>query len=206
MNAATEQSIEPLDSAFLEESECIDWKHPRIIETAVHLAKGADCEEKIAKRCFVFVRDQIRHSIDFQLNPVTCTASDVLLHGTGFCYAKSHLLAALLRANGIPAGLCSQRLPVGEEGPPYCLHGLNAIHLGYWYLVDARGNKPGVDAKFSPPARHLAFPEGKFLPGIFAKPLPVVVEALTRHNTFEEVLAHLPDIDLENIQEIRRFS
>lgn len=26
-------------------------------------------------------------------NPVTCRASEVLVHGTGYCYAKSHLLA-----------------------------------------------------------------------------------------------------------------
>jgi len=38
------------------------------------------------------------------MNPVTCKASDVLIYGTGYCYAKSHLLAALLRANAIPAG------------------------------------------------------------------------------------------------------
>lgn len=61
-----------------------------------------------------FVRDQIRHSADYRPNPVTCKASEVLRHGTGYCYAKSHLLAALLRANGVPAGLCYQRLSVGD--------------------------------------------------------------------------------------------
>ncbi|MCJ7765377.1 MAG: hypothetical protein MUP09_05490 [Thiovulaceae bacterium] len=31
----------------------------------------------------------------------TCSARELLEHGTGWCYAKSHLLAALLRAYGI---------------------------------------------------------------------------------------------------------
>lgn len=38
-------------------------------------------------------------------------------------------LAALLRANGVPAGLCYQRLTVAADGSPYCLHGLNAVYL-----------------------------------------------------------------------------
>jgi transglutaminase-like putative cysteine protease len=63
------------------------------------------------------------------MNPVTCKASDVLIHGTGYCYAKSHLLVALLRANGIPAGLCYQRLTIENDGPSYCLRGLNAVYL-----------------------------------------------------------------------------
>ncbi len=63
----------------------------------------------IAHRCFEFVRDEVRHSWDFKENPVTCHASEVLRHRTGYCYAKTHLLAALLRANRIPAGLCYQR-------------------------------------------------------------------------------------------------
>ena len=92
-------------------------------------------------------------------NPVTLKASEVLQHGTGFCYAKSHLLAALLRANGIPAGLCYQRLSVNDTGAPWCLHGLNAVFLEDigWYRCDARGNRPGVTAAFTPPVERLAF-------------------------------------------------
>ena len=137
--------------AYLEASEMIDWKHNSILRQAEVLAAGNKVET--AKSCFEFVRDEIRHSWDFQLNPVTCKASDVLKYGTGYCYAKSHLLAALLRANGIPAGLCYQRLTISDDKPPFCLHGLNAVYLEEfgWYRVDARGNKPGVDAQYCPP-------------------------------------------------------
>src|SRR5690606_15516280 len=114
----------------------------------------------------------------------TCKASDVLKHGTGYCYAKSHLLAALLRATGIPAGLCYQRLTISNDVPPFSLHGLNAIYIQQfgWHRIDARGNKPGVDARFCPPIEKLAFSiaaDGDAdLPEIWSEPLPVAVRVL----------------------------
>lgn len=165
------------------------------------MADGCAGEEEIAKRCFEFVRDEIKHSWDYRLNPVTCKASEVLIHGTGYCYAKSHLLAALLRANGIPAGLCYQRLTIDGDQPPYCLHALNAVYLQQygWYRIDARGNKPCVDADFCPPLEKLAFlivnPLEVDLPGILVEPLPVVVKALTENQTIEQVYDNLPDVD-----------
>lgn len=70
------------------------------------LSHGSDDPVVVTKACFEFVRDEIGHSWDFQLNPVTSRASDVLKYGTGYCYAKSHQLATLLRANQISAGPC----------------------------------------------------------------------------------------------------
>ncbi|HJV02397.1 MAG TPA: transglutaminase family protein [Burkholderiaceae bacterium] len=187
---------------YLAASTYIDFDHPDVAAKAAALAEGATEALTVAQRCFEFVRDEIRHSADYQLNPVTCKASDVLRHRTGYCYAKSHLLAALLRANGIPAGLCYQRLTVGTDGAPYCLHGLNAVHLPQfgWYRIDARGNKPGVDARFSPPTEALAFavrpPMERDLPEIWAEPLPVVIHALETHTTYDQVLTNLPDVAL----------
>lgn len=186
---------------YLDSSRFIDWKQPLLRAKAAELAAGCVSDEAIAKRCFEFVRDGIKHSWDYRLNPVTCKASDVLIHGTGYCYAKSHLLAALLRANQIPAGLCYQRLTIESAGPPYCLHGLNAVYLKQhdWYRIDARGNKPSVMADFCPPLEKLAFPlvDGceKDIPGIWAAPLPVVVQALTENETVESVYENLPDFD-----------
>src|SRR5687768_7418795 len=95
---------------YLAASRHIDFDDPDLLSTARRLAAGARTESDIVRACFGFVRDEIEHSADFRRNPVTCSASSVLRHKTGFCYAKSHLLAALLRANGIPAALCYQRL------------------------------------------------------------------------------------------------
>jgi len=191
---------EPFLHPYLEASEYIDWQHPSVLARARELAAGSADDTETARRCFEFVRDGIRHSWDYRQNPVTCRASEVLAHATGYCYAKSHLLAALLRANAIPAGLCYQRLPVGDSGPPYCLHGLNAVWLAEygWYRVDARGNKPGVDARFCPPVERLAFRltgDGESdLPGIHAAPLPAVILALTDCATVEELYGELPDV------------
>jgi len=186
---------------YLANSQYIDWQHPLILEKAKSLSIGHIPKIEIAQSCFEFVRDEIKHSWDFKLNPVTVKASDVLKHGTGFCYAKSHLLAALLRANEIPAGLCYQRLTIEDDGDgPFCLHGLNAIYLDEfgWCRVDPRGNKEGVQAEFCPPAEKLAFEirvEGECnLPEIWAEPLPVVTDALERSKTVEEVAENLPDV------------
>lgn len=184
---------------YLEASEYIDWQHPLILAKAFQLSSGCINDESIAKQCFNFVRDEIKHSWDFKLNPVTCKASEVLMHGTGYCYAKSHLLAALLRANKIPAGLCYQRLTITDK-PPYCLHGLNAVHLQKygWYRLDARGNKPSVSAEFSPPEERLAFPiiesGERNLPEIWNVPHPMIIKTLTMYKTVEEVAENLPDM------------
>jgi transglutaminase-like putative cysteine protease len=187
---------------YLEPTEYIDWQHPVVLSKALALAKGLNTDEHIARACFEFVRDDIKHSWDYKMNPVTCKASDVLQQGTGYCYAKSHLLAALLRANKIPTGLCYQRLTISDDQPPFCLHGLNAVFLKDhgWYRIDARGNKEGVNAQFCPPEEQLAFPiiteSEADLPEIWSEPLNVVVKALTEYSDFLEVANNLPDIEL----------
>ncbi len=187
-------------NTYLCSTTYIDWETPEILAQAQALSKGLLSSQSIAKQCFAFVRDEIKHSWDYKLNPVTCKASDVLKYGTGYCYAKSHLLAALLRANNIPAGLCYQRLTITNV-PPFCLHGLNAVFLDRfgWYRIDARGNKSGVDAKFCPPEERLAFPivtEGEAdLPEILAEPLDIVIQTLEQYKTYQDVAANLPDVN-----------
>jgi Transglutaminase-like superfamily len=187
---------------YLRCSEYIDCNHPDIVSLARWLADGAESDHDVAEKCFEWVRDNIRHSWDFRLNPVTCRASDVLRHKTGYCYAKSHLLAALLRASNIPAGLCYQRLSLEGNGAPYCLHGLNAAYLrDYgWYRMDARGNKDGVNAGFDPPRERLAFAVTEKLerdfPEIRPEPLPAVIKALTENDSFLAVYQNLPDMEI----------
>jgi transglutaminase-like putative cysteine protease len=186
---------------YLASSAMINWHDTAIRELAGNISRGCDSQTGIAQRCFEWVRDNIRHSYDYQLGPVTCKASDVLHHKTGYCFAKSHLLAALLRANNIPAGLCYQRLRVEPGKERYCLHGLNAVYLREWgwYRIDARGNKFGVDAQFCPPVEKLAFvlqDEGEYnIPDIYCEPLHVVVETLTKYKTTIEVYHNLPDVN-----------
>ena len=187
--------------AYLESTAVVDWKSPPILSLAEQLASGAKNETEIARRCFEFVRDQIRHSSDYGLNPVTCRASEVLEHRTGFCFAKSHLLAALCRANSIPSGFCYQRLVLDEQAGTYCLHGLNAVFLPVhdWYRIDARGNRPGITADFCPPVERLAYAADQagelHLPEIYAAPRKEIVALSSRSQDVENVVANLPDLE-----------
>jgi transglutaminase-like putative cysteine protease len=184
---------------YLEETDIINYSHPKVEALAKKLAKDCKDDEQIAKNCFLFVRDEIRHTGDFRDNIATLSASEVLEAKTGWCYAKAHLLAALLRANGIPAGIIYQRLSHGErESRVFYLHALNEIYLKNlgWYKADPRGNKEGVDAQFIPPVEKLAFElkEGEsMLQENFHKPLDVVVEALQNYKTFDTMIQNLPD-------------
>ncbi len=189
---------------YLESSEFINWKNAGIQEMAVHLKGDFTTDIDITRNCFEYVRDTIKHSWDYQIDKITCKASDVLIHKTGYCYSQSHLLAALLRANKIPAGLCYQRLSLTGNGAPYCLHGLTAVHLNEfgWYRIDARGNKEGVEANFSPPIENLAFSTmDRFetdIQGIWPEPLPIIVNTLQKYKTYLAVYENLPDIEVYN--------
>jgi transglutaminase-like putative cysteine protease len=188
---------------YLQVSEVIDWQEPTVLELAQHTASGHPTPDLIAKACFEWVRDEIHHSVDYQMNPVPYRTSEVLKYRTGYCYAKSHLLAALLRANSVPAGFCYQRLSIDDKGAPYSLHGFNAIYLPEvgWYRVDARGNREGIDAQFTPPREQLAFaiqfPEEADFQNILPEPLAIVIEALKAQRTWDGMLRNLPDIPLE---------
>lgn len=186
--------------AYLEETEIIDYSNNEVAALAKKLANGCSMDVEIAKNCFEYVRDEINHSGDHKDNVTTYKASDVIKYKTGWCYAKSHLLAALLRANGIPTGFSYQRLSCSEyKDDVYCLHGLNNIYLKEygWYRVDARGNKEGVNAQFNPPHETLAFAlsENEFdLPEILHEPLDVVMDALKKYSCYDEMIDNFPDV------------
>ena len=184
---------------YLRSTDIIDWETPSVREHAGGLAGSVSDSMEIARICFEWVRDNISHSGDAAASVTTCRASEVLENKTGWCFAKSHFLAALLRASGIPTGFCYQRLR-RDDGKGFSLHGLNAVCLPDigWYRIDARGNKPGVDAQFCPPDERLAFypkEEGEFdFPEIWPDPVGLVVECLMKNSGWETVRENLPDI------------
>ncbi|MFE0173531.1 transglutaminase domain-containing protein [Streptomyces sp. NPDC059002] len=170
-------------SAYLAADEVIDHHHPVVRETAARLAGKSADSYVYAQAAYEFVRDTIPHSADSGDLRVTWRASDVLAQGTGICHAKAHALAALLRAEDIPTAFCYQRL-THDAGTGHCVHGLVAVRFqGEWHRQDCRGNKPGVDARFSLTGERLAFvPEGKSsevdYPVLYAAPHPVVLRVL----------------------------
>ena len=192
-------------SAYLEASPLIDHAHPAIEAWAAAHEVNGRSDTDLAREAFEFVRDGIAHSWDIQSHKVTAKASDVLEHGEGICYAKSHLLAALLRRQGIVSGVCYQRLTLGDTPDTgYCVHALNTVYLpslGRWIRLDARGNKPSVDAQFSLDTERLAFavrPEmGECDYWInYAVPHPKIAATLAMHTDCRAMYAHFLPTEL----------
>ncbi|EKQ54681.1 MAG: transglutaminase-like enzyme, predicted cysteine protease [Methanobacterium sp. Maddingley MBC34] len=182
-------------NVYLEHSEVVDYNNPEIQLKARELAQGLE-QIEMAKAIYHFVRDEIHHSLDIGSDMVTCRASEVLKEGHGLCFAKSNLLASLLRFMDIPTGFCYQSL-IHEDG--FVLHGLNAVYLdGGWFRLDARGNRADVDAQFSMDNESLAFyplEEGeKDYPYIFSQPDKEVLKILIASKSPEEVMTNLPQI------------
>ncbi|MBQ4282939.1 MAG: GNAT family N-acetyltransferase [Lachnospira sp.] len=190
-------------SAYLEESEYINWKHHSIMAKATEFKMAATDEVSLVKCIYEHVRDEIKHSWDAKDKRVTKSASEVLEQKVGICWAKSNLLAALLRACDIPTGICYQRLTLGDTPETgYCIHALNAVYLrtlDKWIRLDARGNKEGVNAQFSTDVEILAFPVRKEMgevdyDGVYARPLPHLMQVLESHTDALDMYLHaLPD-------------
>ncbi|WEG14553.1 transglutaminase family protein [Pullulanibacillus sp. KACC 23026] len=188
--------------AYLADTAVVDRSNGKILETAAKLGSSCKSEFEKVKNTYEFVRDTISHSWDIKGTRVTCNASEVLEVKEGICYAKSHLLAALLRAQGIPTGFCYQRLMLFDTPDKgYCIHALNAVYLKElkkWIRLDARGNKKGVDAQFSIDEERLAFyPDVQLgehdYPTIYVEPHPKLVETLKTHgDALDMYVSHLP--------------
>ncbi|MET1249967.1 transglutaminase family protein [Sporolactobacillus sp. STCC-11] len=186
----------------MKETDIINFSHQAIRKTTRRLFASKQSDVEKIKTAFEFVRDGIDHSWNVKCSRVTCKASEVLKWKEGICYAKSHLLAALLRSQKIPTGFFNQRLmlfDVPEKG--YCIHALNTVLIKKsqkWIRLDARGNKPGINAQFSIDKEALAFSVKESLgekdyPIIFANPHPKIVETLMgSSNPLTMYLNHLP--------------
>ena len=148
-------------NVFLQRTEYVDYDDPGVKGQADRLKAESPDELSLIRNTYYFVRDEIRHSWDAQDRRVTVSAGDTLREGVGICWAKANLLAALLRANGIPAGFSYQRLTLGDTPDTgYCIHAMNTVYvssLDRWIRLDARGNKEGVNAEFSTDEEILAF-------------------------------------------------
>ncbi len=186
---------------YLRSDNVIDFENKSIQQLADTLFKKSNSELEYIKTAYEFVRDNISHSADANEDALTCTASEVLKAGHGICFAKSHLLASLLRCKSIPAGFCYQKLILDDDTAPILIyHGLNGVYVKdycKWIRLDARGNKNGVNAQFSVDEEQLAFPiraekgeEDGFV--IYPNPDVKVLEKLTNSKTRTELWGDLP--------------
>jgi transglutaminase-like putative cysteine protease len=187
-------------TAFLAENHYVDFSEQIIRTKAAELFDGITDDTQKARIAFEFVRDKIPHSFDIDATIITAKASDVLRHKTGICHAKANLLAALLRSQDIPTGFCYQHCTImDDDSAGYCVHCYNAVWLDErWIRLDARGNKPGVNAQFSLEKPVLAFPlrleyDEYFWPGIYASPHAETMTMLERADSLEYIIKNIPD-------------
>jgi len=186
---------------YLLELDMVDFSHPLIKSKVNDLFIESLNEIEIVQTAFEYVRDSISHSFDINSTHVTCKASEVLNYKDGICYAKSNLLAAILRSKGIPVGFCYQFLTKGDTPDTgYCIHALNAVYfktLERWIRMDARGNKEGVTSLFSIDKEYLAFPIRKQYreidyPIIYTKPNANTIAALKQCMDCQMLMQNLP--------------
>lgn len=206
MKAAVDMKLIPESenvSDYLAETEIIDFSDPEIAAVSIRLNNEAAGKTDLMKRIYDFVRDDIAHSADIGGRIVTLKASDVLKEKQGICFAKSHLLAALYRLSGIPAGFCYQKLILDDETAPFLIfHGLCGVYAeetNTWVRLDPRGNKAGIDARFSlnPDEERTAFvvrPEvgEEDFHTVYVNPAPEVIRALTENKTRDDLWKNLP--------------
>jgi len=191
-------------AAFLSENKYVDFSAPIIRNRTGELFRRINIDVEKAKTAYEYVRDEIPHSFDIGAKTITAKASDVLMYRTGICHAKANLLAALLRAEGIPTGFCFQHLTLADDDSlGYCVHCYNAIYLdSRWVNVDARGNTNGINALFTLGEPMLAFPnrgeyDEYFWEGIYAHPHPATMKVLETATSLQDVLDCLPDVVIE---------
>ena len=190
-----------LDDYLTEIPPLVTYSTPAVEAQISVIKSQASTDYDRAKLSFEIVRDDIAHNFDTKSDKVCTYAEDVLRNKEGICFAKSHLLASLLRGLGIPAGFCYQRvLKKGTVRSGYALHGLNALYLPKigWFRVDPRGNKPGVNAQFSITEEKLAYPIRTELGEvdynmIFTAPLESVVEAMKSSKNCQELFETRPE-------------
>ncbi|WP_102272954.1 transglutaminase-like domain-containing protein [Cytobacillus massiliigabonensis] len=187
---------------YLDETGVINFRHPLIQKKIAEFQHAGKTKSERAEMAFHFVRDSIQHSFDIESMEITITASETLEKSEGICFAKAHLLAALLRGMNIPAGFCYQRVTrKGTSESGYALHGLNALYLedvDQWFRVDPRGNKAGVYSEFSISPEKLAYPIRSELdefdyPYIYGHPLDSVIQSMKNSLDCRELFYKRPE-------------
>jgi acetylornithine/N-succinyldiaminopimelate aminotransferase len=199
---------------YLTNTKLINYESIEVSSLAKQLDISSDNEIPSIIKAYEYVRDQIPHTIDAKRTEVAQSASDVIQLGHGLCYAKAHLLAALLRYAGIPSGICYQRICLdnpnefGSEDTfdkRLVLHAVNAVFIksiNKWVRMDARGNSGIINAQFSTGKEQLAFsvhPEYREEDGyiIYQDTPNTIAKSLDAHSSSIELMENLPSYIIE---------
>ena len=186
-------------SDYLENSDVLDYDHPLVAQTAEHLTYGLKDNLSKARAIYKFTRDHIFDSFQINATSVTITASEVLDKGHGICFAKAHLLVALMRASGIPAGFCYQTR-YDDDLERLIIHGFSGVHiqeLDKWVRIDACMQVDANDWGFDPfkesTIRSVKEEIGEYDDFIvYHTPSKKLLKALSLADTLEELMNLIP--------------
>lgn len=184
---------------YLECTDIIDCDHPLVEEAAEQLTYGLKDSLSKVRAVYEFVRDQIFHSFRINATSVTKKASEVFDKGHGICYAQAHLLAALMRAARIPAGLCYQ-IRYDCEAERLFVHGFNAVYIKEmekWLRLDASRHYDEEYSRFDASNESPEFIINEELGEcddfiVYAEPNRRAIKALNNSEDVEELRNNLP--------------
>ena len=181
---------------YLKADEIINYHNDSITSLADSLYKTTESKVSYIEKAYEYVRDNIPHSSDAGKENIPFTAQEVLKEKHGICFAKAHLLVALLRCKAIPSGFCYQKVILFEEQPnKLAYHGLVGVYLeklNKWIRLD-----PGEGGQFLVDAEQLVFQVREELGEIdsfVVYPVPDVkiLEKMRNNKTLAGLLADLP--------------
>ena len=96
---------------YLMPDAVIEAQTPAVVGLARDLRQFSADDDEFVRRAHDWVSEVIAWPVDVGERRVPITAMEVLFTGIGCTFGRSHLLAAVLRAGGVPAALCYTRRP-----------------------------------------------------------------------------------------------
>lgn len=141
----------PVTAADVEPTAFVDADHPSVVAWAQEVTAGCDDDRSRAVALFHAVRDGWRYDpYETSRDPDDYRASTILRTSSNWCVPKSVLLAAGLRAVGVPCrlGYCdvrnhltSEKLTALMGSDVFAYHGYVTVHLdGWWWKVSSAFN------------------------------------------------------------------
>lgn len=131
--AVVSSGVAPLSTgrvnAYLMPDAVIEAQTPAVVGLARDLRQFSVDDDEFVRRAHDWVSEVIAWPVGRGERRVPITSMEVLFTGIGCTFGRSHLLAALLRAGGVPAALCYTHRPrptsttrgvacVPKAGPP----------------------------------------------------------------------------------------
>jgi len=186
---------------YLKCDDIIDYDNPLVREAAEQITEGLRDTVSKAQAIYEFVRDHIFHSFHINATSITIKASEVLEKGHGTCYSQAHLLAALMRAAGIPCGLCYQiRKDRDDPEGRLIVHGYNAVYIEEihkWIRLDASRSIDEYDQPFDfekeASELEVDVAAGEVDdPVVYINPSRRIIKALKKYETVDELKKNMP--------------